>query len=337
MKLLISTFFFLISLACHSNIYEYNSNIYEYNSIDKKVASYPTFRDAKTLTIRISNDFKTDIEKARAIFTWIALNVKYNDDYNSIYINKTHNIYFSEYQKNRARQKKEADIIKYVFNSKEANCYGYSILYKTLCNKLHIESQIIYGLTKSSINDIGIDRVIKDHAWNSVKINNKWELIDVTWSAGYQDMLTKKFIKSFNDFYFLTSPKELINDHFPAKKQWQLIENTINLEEFFATPILYSAYFNSNLKIAKQHSGILYITKNTKTITLHFDTIPQKTNLHALMDNDFRAKKIVVKKNKISGYLVTLKVKNKNAKSLTIFNNGEAVIGFKIETQNNNL
>lgn len=330
MKLLISTFLFLITLVCYSNVYEYNP-------IDKKVASYPAFTDTQTLTIRISNDFKIDSEKARAVFTWIALNVKYNDAYNTIYKNNIYNLHYSAYQKSRALKKKEIEIVEHVLNSKQANCFGYSLLFKSLCNKLNIESKIIYGLTKSNINDIGIDRVIKDHAWNTVKINNKWELIDVTWSAGYQDMQTKKFIKCFNDFYFFTPPKDFINHHFPAKQEWQLIAEPIQLKDFFATPILYSDYFNSNLKIANQHSGLIYITKNTKTITLYFDEIPKEPVLHYSFDNDLKAKKIVIKKINESRYFATLKIKNKNAKNLTIFSHGEASIGFKIKTQNNNL
>ncbi|MBU2939671.1 hypothetical protein KO494_08985 [Lacinutrix sp. C3R15] len=329
MKLLISTFLFLITLVCYSNVYEYNP-------IDKKVASYPAFTDTQTLAIRISNDFKTDIEKARAVFTWIALNIEYNDDYNSIYNNNIYKVYYSDYQKSRELKKKEINIIEYVLNSKTANCYGYSILYKTICNKLNIESQIIYGLTKSDINDIGIDRVIKDHAWNIVKINNKWELIDVTWSAGYQDMQTKKFIKSFNDFYFFTAPDKFINHHFPAKQEWQLTQKPVKLKDFFATPIFYSHYFDSNLKIAKQHSGIIYTSKDQKTITLYFDEVPKKPILHYLLDKDLNAKKIFLRKSKDNKYFTTIRVKNKNAKNLTVFSNTEACIGFKIETQNNN-
>ena len=329
MKLLISTFLFLITLGNPPNIYEYNS-------IDKKVASYPAYNNAKSLTVRITNDFNTDIEKARAAFTWIALNIKYNDDYNSIYNNNIYKVYSSNYQKNRDLKKKETETIKHVLNSKEANCYGYSILFKVLCNNLNIESKIIYGLTKSNINDIGINRVVKDHAWNTVKINDKWKLIDVTWAAGYQDIQTKKFIKSFNDFYFFTSPKEFINHHFPEKQEWQLIAKPIKLKDFFASPIFYSAYFNSNLKIAKQHSGIIFITKNTKKITLLFDEIPKEPILHYVLDTDFKAKKLNIRKNKDNKYFATLKVKNKNSKNLTIFNNGDASIGFKIETQNKN-
>ena len=330
MKLLISTFFFLISFQIHANVYDYNY-------IDKKVSNYPAFNNAETLTIRITNDFNTDTEKARAIYTWIALNIKYNDAYNSIYNNNIYNFYYTDYQKNRSLKKKEIKIIEYVLNSKIANCYGYSLLYKSLCNKLNIESKIIYGITKSNIKDIGIDRVIKDHAWNIVKINNKWELIDVTWSAGYQDMRTKKFIKSFNDFYFFTSPNEFINHHFPAKEKWQLITEPVKKKEFFSTPIFYSDYFNSDLKISNKHNGIIYITKNTKTITLYFDEIPKEPILNYIFENDLKAKKLSLKKSKNNTYQVTLKIKDNTAKNLTIFSEGEASIGFKIERLNNNL
>jgi hypothetical protein len=54
MKALISTFFFLITFLSYSKIDNYNY-------IDQKVSYYPAFNDIKTLTIRITNDFDTDI------------------------------------------------------------------------------------------------------------------------------------------------------------------------------------------------------------------------------------------------------------------------------------
>lgn len=329
MKALISTFFFLITFLSYSNAYDYSY-------IDKKVSNYPHFNNVKTLTIRISNDFNSDTEKARAIYTWIALNINYSDAYNTTYINNTFEFYTSIYQKNKALKEKEIKTLELVIKSKKANCYGYSLLYKKLCDEFNIETKIIFGLTKSNTNDIGVDRVIKDHAWNAVKINNKWRLLDVTWSAGFQDMYTKRFIKSFNDSYFFTSPDEFITHHYPAKEDWQLIKKTVNLKEFFLTPILYSHYFDSNLLVSAVHTGIIYISKNTKSITLYFDKIPKDPNLYYQFEKDFKAKKIIVNKIKNNRYYVKIKVKNFIATSLTIFNNEKATIGFKIETQNNN-
>ncbi|XP_052786571.1 kyphoscoliosis peptidase-like isoform X2 [Mya arenaria] len=76
-----------------------------------------------------------------------------------------------------------------------------------------------------------------DHAWNAVKLEGKWYLLDSTWGAGHAD--GHNYVKEFCEFYFLTDPAEFANDHFPYMNnnmeeslKWQLLKNPISLEEF---------------------------------------------------------------------------------------------------------
>ena len=45
--------------------------------VDKIIVSYQQPKSVKELANRINYDFKTKIEKIRAIYTWIALNIEY--------------------------------------------------------------------------------------------------------------------------------------------------------------------------------------------------------------------------------------------------------------------
>lgn len=57
----------------------------KYNEVDKIVLKYPkNFNSTEQLADKINNDFKSDYDKARAIYSWIAFNIKY--DYNA-YLN----------------------------------------------------------------------------------------------------------------------------------------------------------------------------------------------------------------------------------------------------------
>ena len=56
-----------------------------------------------------------------------------------------------------------------------------------------------------------------DHEYNVIKLDNKWYPIDSTWGTGHIE--GKKFIKSYNEFYFLVDPKLLIKTHFPADEK----------------------------------------------------------------------------------------------------------------------
>jgi hypothetical protein len=51
----------------------------KYNAVDKIVLKYPKqFDTTEKLAERIQKDFTSDYDKARAIYSWIAFNVKYD-------------------------------------------------------------------------------------------------------------------------------------------------------------------------------------------------------------------------------------------------------------------
>lgn len=78
---------------------------------------------------------------------------------------------------------------------KEAVCDGYSRLVKMMCDDAGIDCRIVVG------------NVIKGggHAWNLVRINNKWYHLDVTWNDGGSDR---------HDYYLLP------DSFFDGKRKW---------------------------------------------------------------------------------------------------------------------
>ena len=59
-------------------------------------------------------------------------------------------------------------------------CAGYSNLFKKLCDYSNIKCVIIEGYSKG-YNYNGEILKEPNHAWNAVKLYDKWELIDSTW------------------------------------------------------------------------------------------------------------------------------------------------------------
>ena len=84
------------------------------------------------------------------------------------------------------------------FSKKSTICSGYSAIFKRLLiamNYPDMDIVIISGVAKgtgySAFKDI---KDIPRHAWNAVKLYNKWCLIDTTWGTGA------------NFFYYLCTP-----------------------------------------------------------------------------------------------------------------------------------
>ena len=62
----------------------------------------------------------------------------------------------------------------------------------------------IKGVSKSEIRILTDAKVYKDHAWNAVKIGNKWFLLDSTWAAAYYQLTALKKDINIKDFYYKT-------------------------------------------------------------------------------------------------------------------------------------
>ena len=80
-----------------------------------------------------------------------------------------------------------------------------------------------------------------NHEYNAVKLNNQWYPIDSTWGAGH--LKNKKFVKSYNEFYFMSNPELLITTHFPIEDKWQLTKRKYTLEEFLKWPGVESYFY----------------------------------------------------------------------------------------------
>jgi transglutaminase/protease-like cytokinesis protein 3 len=232
-----------------------------YQDVDSIVRNYPNeFYNTKDLANLITKDFIEQDEKARAIYTWIALNIKYDlqvlinpPDINN-YLKKT------DEEKEEFKKHIKDGIAAYLLRKGKGICYEYATLFKELCKLVELDCQIVRGAGKTGILNLDSIPNYINHSWNAVKIGNKWKLVDVTWASGYYDEKSKNIIHNFNDFFFFTPPKIFAQSHFPVDPKWLLTTKTKN--SFDESPILYDTYFQRNLRIKKPKKGIISKGRN---------------------------------------------------------------------------
>ena len=201
----------------------------DYTEIDNYVDSlkHKRFRRTSDLALALTSRYDKDYEKVRAIFSWITQNIDY--DYKDFFD--------EEHLERKIRHIRPQKVLR----RRKAICAGYARLFESMCNTAKIKSQTISGYSRQEEKDIGRRSLTVNHAWNAVSINNQWYLLDATWATGS----TISGMKWYNKQYYLTPPEQLILDHLPKNKMWQLLKDPIDLKQFQNYPAVYDDFFSS--------------------------------------------------------------------------------------------
>lgn len=297
----------------------------DFYKIDSTVLQYP---DRKTsldeLVLLIKNDFDTDTEKSRAIFTWIAHHVSYD-------VKKYHSNLKSTKKKKRKkiRQKNkfkyEQKIARTTFRKRSGICGDYSVLYKHLCDLTGVECAVISGYTKTNLKNIG-SKSGEKHAWNAVYIDHQWQLLDVTWAAGYLSEDT--FYPNFNDYYFFTNPDMFFLKHFPRKSEWVLTDKT--REDFKDLPLINSYFLWNLVSINQPEKGTIKVENNK--IVIYLSNIKFYDNISYSFYNQGYGE--VVKKNASDDNCrFEIDYLSKKKDYLSIYINSQLFATYKIKTR----
>ena len=169
----------------------------------------------------------TEAEKARIIYSWIAYNVTYDLP--------------AFYSGNYGDLSPQG-----VLKTRKGVCSGYADLYESLARAMGLDVAVIEGYSKGYGYAVGSTTQI-NHAWNAVKINNGWYLLDATWGAGKID--NGQFNQQFDPYYFATPPEQFILKHFPAKDKWQLLENHYSKQQFDAAPEISPQFLKTDFNL----------------------------------------------------------------------------------------
>lgn len=202
----------------------------------------------QTLANYLVEPAENEHEKVRAIFRWVTQNIAYDTEG-----------YFSGQYGDLSPDG--------VLKSRSAVCDGYAGLFDMLGKAAGLEVVKVIGYSKGYSYAVG-DQLdgASNHAWNAVMIDNKWYLLDATWGAGYLGD-NNKFVRKFQNHYFLTPPDEFIYDHLPSDAQWQLLEQPVSKQDYADFVYLRPAFFHTGLAI-QSHRHSLIEMGDQITVTL---------------------------------------------------------------------
>ncbi|UUF12214.1 MULTISPECIES: transglutaminase domain-containing protein [Flavobacterium] len=297
------------------------------SEVDKIVAKYPkSFATTEKLAERIEEDFNSDYDKARAIYSWIAFNIRY--DYNA-FLNPPRTQGFSystEAEKQRKIKELNDRLWQKAFSSKKAVCEGFTALYQHLAELTGLKSEIIRGDSKISLRDIGRKNTSSNHAWNIVLIDRKWRLIDVTWGQGYFDNSKGRMVNDFSSVYFDTDPDYFFAKHFPDSGSY--LGDKLDKDAFLNGPLIYNKTIENDFKIKSPTTGIIEAKYGDK-IDVEIKNVKKSDQVLYL---NKRNQPVLIKnaKEKRGGLEFQIPYDNNIGEYVTVFVNTNSIVSFKV-------
>ena len=230
-NLLIISYLVLIPL-CLSAKSSMNARIRE---VPAEIRSESFSNPKKALPDLVENlvsGIKDEKLKARILHDWICDNIAYNAE-----------MYFSGSEKKQDYSS--------VLKGRKALSSGYARLYAQMCSNAGLDCTIVKGFLKGH----GYGGTLpekENHSWNAVKINGKWNLVDVTLDAGSLEQRT--FIKRYSTQWFCRDAKEFLYSHLPADEQQQFAaaSDIKTKEEFQNEPYIPGVFFDYGFNFSQE-------------------------------------------------------------------------------------
>ncbi|OSZ80359.1 hypothetical protein CAP36_03650 [Chitinophagaceae bacterium IBVUCB2] len=218
-----------------------------YSKVDSLMRVYKekikSVDDLYKVVYYIRTNFDADSLRLRASFIWITENIAYD-------------------VKAVIREDFSVANLSYVVRYKKTICGGYASLLKYFCDAFAIENEIVQGYARTGKRTIFLNQnsLRSNHAWNAVKINGTWRLLDPTWASGYTDDVDdskKKFHKKFKEVYYFTPPEKLILNHLPENKKFQLTNKKTDKKDFRDSPLFMSDFLGDDISEVFPHVSLI--------------------------------------------------------------------------------
>jgi len=215
----------------------------DFKAIDEYIKGLGAMEGMSTATINnvVINHFEDKIDKARAIYTWIAMNIMYD---------------VKAARTNSTMKNTPADVLLY----RRAVGAGFAALFQDMCSIARIRCLTVDGFVKTSIEQIGEKGTDINHTWAVVQLGQSpdtWYYVDPAWGSGYADAEMKTFTRSFTGAYFFADKAAFNLQHYPDNEAWKLGPGPRSKKDFYGLPLVKVAALEFDMKRFSPNDGKL--------------------------------------------------------------------------------
>lgn len=144
-------------------------------------------------------------------------------------------------------------------------CQGYATLYAIMANELGLSCEIIFG---------GVDGSSSNHAWNAVKLNNKWYCLDPTW--GDIANRDKYFLVTKDDFASSDYGYHVSDMYSKFEEAGEIFaKENYNISDAKSSEYVMPSVYNIEMDVLKRNKldigeGYTFMIQNPKNIPVTF-------------------------------------------------------------------
>jgi hypothetical protein len=200
-----------------------------YARLDKYARQLPNDGAAtvEALAASLGAQARSDDDKARLIFAWLAYHVAY--DAALLRADTMQLIY---------RCAPET-----VLQTRKTVCQGYAELFTDLATRMKLEAYTVTGYARDWLTAGNMLEQANSHAWNLYRVAGQLHIADATWGAGGISSESKEFEPAFAPFWFDIAPAQAIFSHLPTESSSQLLPAPVTPAAFQSWPYVAPEWF----------------------------------------------------------------------------------------------
>jgi hypothetical protein len=293
----------------------------DFTRIDAYVKTLGPLQNMSMGTINnvVSNKFTDKMDKARAIYYWVANNITYDVKAN---------------RSNNTAKNTPAEVLK----TRKAVGIGFASLFQDMCSSADIRCLTVDGFVKYNAGQIGEKDQEINHSWAVVQLGQSpedWYYVDPAFGSGYLNADMKEFTKFYTDAYFFTEKATFNLQHFPDNEAWKLGSAPKNKKDFFDMPVIKTGAIEYEIKKCSPSDGKIKATVN-KAVKFSF-TVKSTENIYKVELGMGEKKKYKLEEIQYSNSATTLsftyKFEDANSYPVIVFVNGKEFAQYYVEVE----
>ncbi|TRX96133.1 hypothetical protein FHL15_002857 [Xylaria flabelliformis] len=263
-------------------------NLGQVDKNSRFVSNLPPMTTSVTLaTTYVCRPYRSDVQRLRAIFVWVAEQVTWEEDFES-----------------------EVDTRR-VIQTRRACAEEYAVLVHEMCAAIGIHSEIVRGYLKTP-GEVPETNIMprSNHWWNAVLVDDEWRMMDcclASPSNPRRGLYSNAGSGTADFWWFLARPTELCWTHIPEHHAQQHICPPVAHETLLNLPGACPPYFKNAIAMVDFNTSLLRI-EDLEMIHIKFN-VPEDVEVAAEVevraytrdaDGDFFESGEVVKKRALA-------------------------------------